>query len=66
MAMIIADLNPMLRGWFEYFKHAHRRTFRPIDGFIRRRLRVIRRKQIKRPSMGRCYADHLRWSCLLR
>jgi len=62
MAMIIADLNPMLRGWFEYFKHAHRRTFRPIDGFIRRRLRAIRRKQIERPGMGRCYADHLRWS----
>ncbi len=43
MAPIFADLNPMLRGWFEYFKHAHRRTFRPIDGFIRRRLRTIRR-----------------------
>jgi len=23
LAMIIASLNPMLRGWFECFKHAH-------------------------------------------
>ena len=26
---VIADLNPMLRGWFGYFKHAHHRTFEP-------------------------------------
>ncbi len=25
---IIADLNPMLRGWFGYFKHARPRLFR--------------------------------------
>ncbi len=23
VATIIAELNPMLRGWFNYFKHAH-------------------------------------------
>ncbi len=28
LAMVIADLNPTLRGWFEYFKHSRRRTFR--------------------------------------
>ena len=27
VASIIADLNPMLRGWFNYFKHAHPMTF---------------------------------------
>jgi len=42
---IIQDLNPMLRGWFNYFKHAHRRTFPEIDGFVRRRLRSLRYKQ---------------------
>ena len=26
-ARIVADLNPMLRGWFGYFKHAHPTTF---------------------------------------
>lgn len=58
---IIADLNPTLRGWYGYFKHAHRWTFPSIDGFVRRRLRAILRKQDKRPGFGRCYADHRRW-----
>ncbi|OIQ74501.1 group II intron-encoded protein LtrA [mine drainage metagenome] len=59
---IIADLNPMLRGWFGYFKHARPRLFRRLDQFIRRRLRAILRKQEKRPSMGRSEADHGRWT----
>ncbi len=59
---IIADLNPMLRGWFSYFKHARPRLFRRIDQIIRRRLRAILRKQEKRPSMGRSEADHGRWT----
>jgi RNA-directed DNA polymerase len=58
---IIADLNPTLRGWFGYFKHAHEYTFQPLDGFIRRRLRALLRKQDKRPGIGRCHADHQRW-----
>src|ERR1700758_104099 len=59
---IIADINPMLRGWFGYFKHARPRLFRRLDGLIRRRLRAILRKQEKRPSMGRSEADHRRWT----
>lgn len=58
---IITELNPILRGWFGYFKHASRPTFQPIDGFIRRRLRAILRKQKKRPGFGRCLADHKQW-----
>lgn len=58
---IIADLNPMLKGWFGYFKHAHPMTFSGMDGFIRRRLRAILRKQEKRPGRGRSLADHIRW-----
>lgn len=61
LAVIIATLNPMLKGWFGYFKHAHRRTFRDMDGFVRRRLRSLRRKQMKRPGTGRTRADHRRW-----
>jgi RNA-directed DNA polymerase len=61
LARIIADLNPMLRGWFNYFKHAHPMTFSGMDGFVRRRLRAILRKQEKRPGMGRCREDHQRW-----
>ncbi len=58
---IIADLNPMLRGWFGYFKHAHHAPFADLDGFMRRRLRALLRKQHKRPGFGRCQADHQRW-----
>jgi len=58
---IIEDLTAMIRGWFGYFKHAERTTFGSLDGFIRRRLRAVLRKQEKRPGMGRCHDDHRRW-----
>lgn len=45
MATIIKDLNAMLIGWFNYFKHAHEWTFPKLDRFIRRRLRSLRNKQ---------------------
>ena len=61
LACIIADLNPMLRGWFHYFKHAQPWVHQLTDGFVRRRLRAILRKQDKRPGMGKCRDDHLRW-----
>lgn len=61
LARIIASLNPMLKGWFGYFKHAHPYTFIALDKFIRRRLRALLRKQEKRPGFGRCLADHQRW-----
>jgi RNA-directed DNA polymerase len=61
LACIIADLNPMLRGWLGYFKHARPKTFTRMDGFIRRRLRALLSKQQKRPRFGLCSADHQRW-----
>jgi RNA-directed DNA polymerase len=61
LAKIIADLNPRLRGWFNYFKHAHPNTFTWMDSFVRRRLRAMLRKQEKRPGMGVCREDHQRW-----
>ena len=61
MRQIVDDLNPMLRGWFGYFQHAHPWEHQNLDGFIRRRLRAIRRKQQKRPGRGSTHADHRRW-----
>ncbi|WP_084173467.1 group II intron reverse transcriptase/maturase [Modicisalibacter zincidurans] len=61
LRQIIASLNPLLRGWFGYFRHAYRTTFRPLDGFIRRRLRAILRKQEKRPGRGNTGTDTRRW-----
>lgn len=62
VSRIVADLNPMLRGWFGYFKHAHPHTFKALDGFVRRRLRALLRKQTKGFGFGRCHADHQRWN----
>ena len=61
LKQIVTGLNPMLRGWFNYFKHAQRGVFQMLDGFIRRRLRALLRKQAKRPGAGRCLADHRLW-----
>ena len=62
LAKVIADLNPVLRGWFGYFKHAHAATFRRLDGFVRRRLRSILRKHQGQPGRSsRALHDHLRW-----
>ena len=58
---IARELNPILKGWFGYFKHAHRSTFRTLDGYVRRRLRAMLRKREKRPSYGRSERDHSRW-----
>ncbi len=59
---IVTDLNRTLRGWFEYFKHAHRFTFTALNGFIRRRLRALLLKQKKKRSgFGRSPAIHREW-----
>jgi RNA-directed DNA polymerase len=57
---IISDVNPTLRGWFEYFKHSHRYTFSALDGWIRMRLRSILRKRLGLKGRGRG-RDHQRW-----
>lgn len=62
LEQVIASLNPVLRGWFNYFKHAHHPVFKRLDGLVRRRLRAFLRKQEKRPGLGRCLADHMRWT----
>jgi RNA-directed DNA polymerase len=57
---IIAIVNPTLQGWFEYFKHSHRTTFRQIDQWTRTRLRGVLRNRIGLKGRGRG-ADHQRW-----
>lgn len=60
MECIIANVNGTLRGWFEYFKHSHGRTFPRLDQWIRRRLRSILRRRLKRKGISGGY-DHYRW-----
>ncbi len=59
---IVADLNPLMRGWFGYFKHARPHIFSILVGFARRRLRAVLRKQDRRPSMRPSKADHMQWT----
>lgn len=58
---IIKGLNPMLKGWFNYFKHAYRTEFKTIDGFIRRRLRALLLRRNKRKGWGKSVQAHMRW-----
>ena len=60
MGEVIAGLNPVLRGWFEYFKHSQRNTFAPLDSWLRMRLRSILRKNRGGKGQGRGQ-DHHRW-----
>ena len=60
LGTIITDVNRTLRGWFEYFKHSHRFTFRPLDSWMRMRLRSILRWRRGGSGRGRG-RDHQRW-----
>jgi len=57
---IVHDLNRTLTGWFGYFKHSHRTTFKPLDEWIRQRLRSMLRKRHKGNGRARGI-DHQRW-----
>ncbi|HEX2520884.1 MAG TPA: group II intron reverse transcriptase/maturase [Terriglobia bacterium] len=53
LQVIIANVNRTAKGWFTYFKHSHLYTFRPLDQFIRTRLRSIIRSRNGRRGMSR-------------
>jgi RNA-directed DNA polymerase len=58
---VIAELNPMLQGWFGYFKHAHLAMLGGVDEFIRRRLRALLSAQAHIASFGRARTAQIRW-----
>lgn len=59
---LIARVNPILRGWYGYFRHASRDALRAVDGWVRGRLRGILRKRQRSKSSGRARGgDHQRW-----
>ncbi len=60
MKTILEQLNPILRGWFGYFKQAYRGQHREMDGWIRMRLRSIYRKRHRKRGRGRG-SDHQIW-----
>lgn len=56
----IALLNPVLRGWFQYFKHSYFQVFAPIDAWVRMRLRSILRRRYGGHGAGRGRSN-IRW-----
>lgn len=58
---IIRRINPILRGWYAYFKHSRASAMTDVDGWVRRRLRGILRKREKRRGIARG-ADNRRWT----
>ena len=61
LQVIIEDVNRTTRGWFEYFKHSHKTTFKPLDQWIRRRLRTILRRRKRQRGEAKTKRDHQRW-----
>ena len=60
MERIIATINPIIRGWFEYFKHSDKATFNSMDVWMRVRLRSILRQRHGRKGRGRGF-DNIYW-----
>lgn len=60
LSSTIEQINPILQGWFEYFKHSVPSTFKSIDQWVRGRLRSILRKRHRLKGRARGQ-DHLRW-----
>lgn len=58
MEAIIGKVNPILKGWYEYFKHSH--DCANVDGWVRMRLRSILRKRRKRKGRAKG-GDHHRY-----
>ena len=42
VAAVVADLNPVLRGWAGYFRHGNSgRRFNAVDGYVHERLAIF-------------------------
>jgi RNA-directed DNA polymerase len=61
MTQICAELGPILRGWFNYFRNGNSGpTFGDLSSWVRRRLRSILHRRHKGRGIGRA-SLHLRW-----
>lgn len=57
---IIAKINPIIRGFFNYFKHSLKSSLKAFDEWTRMRLRSILRRRRHRRGRARG-RDHQRW-----
>jgi RNA-directed DNA polymerase len=56
----VEKINPILRGWFNYFQESLPSSLGSMSGWVRMRLRSILRKRSGRRGRGRG-DDHQRW-----
>lgn len=62
LQLICADLTPIVRGWFNFFRAGNvQPMFHALDGWLRRRLRSLLRKRTKRRGISPRGRDHQRW-----
>ncbi|WP_394657548.1 group II intron maturase-specific domain-containing protein [Halosquirtibacter laminarini] len=60
LKQVVEELNPILRGWFNYFKWAScKRILNDIDAWIRRKLRCYRLKQCKKTIAAKRFLNNL-------
>lgn len=57
---ITREINHCTRGWFEYFKHSQNTVFKPLDSWIRQRLRQLLRRRYTGSRRAAC-RDYQRW-----
>lgn len=60
MPKVIEQINPVLRGWFGYFKQVRTEELSKLDGWVRMRLRSIYRKRKGLRGRGRG-SDNCKW-----
>lgn len=59
---ICAELAPVQRGWFNFYRNGNSLSaFDTIDKWLRRRLRSLLRRRHKRRGLSRGGDDHHRW-----
>ena len=59
---ICAELAPVQRGWFNFFRNGNSHSaFGTLDKWLRRRLRSLLRRRHKRQGISRGGPDHRRW-----
>lgn len=58
---LCAELEPILRGWFGYFKHLDKSELNHVDGWIRNRLRAINTKRLRKHQTHGHGAPQSRW-----
>lgn len=59
---LIGELNPVLQGWFNYYRSTVANIMEELDKFVRRRLRAILARHKGWGGVGRTFRCHDTWT----